>query len=80
MYKQQQLQNSSLLGGRQCNAGKIVKRKNLTSMSIHNHSQISGSQLVDGNQQEDDNQYTISPDELKQYPMGEMLLREEELM
>ena len=56
------------MGGRQSCAGKIVKRKDVSQMSIHNQSQISH---IDGPE--------YISDDLKQYPMGEMLLREEEM-
>ena len=58
------------MGGRQSCAGKIVKRKDLSQMSIHNQSHISTFEHAAD--------YNVS-DDLKQYPMGDMLLREEEM-
>jgi len=54
-------------------AGRIVKRKDVSTMSIQNQSQIS--RIKDGSDEVPN--YT-EPDVSKLYPIGELLLREDD--
>lgn len=70
MFKKQQ--QDSIMHGRQACAGKIVKRKDASiAMSLQNQSQLSHI-----HKPTEDDEFKS---ELNQYPMGEMLLREEEM-
>ena len=70
-----QKQTKSLLeAGRNSVAGRIVKRKDVNSILIHNNQ----SQLSEMNRKSEEAVRFTEPD-LKQYPIGELLLREDHI-
>ena len=77
MFKRQM--ENSVSNGRQALAGKIVKRKEISSqISVHNQSQsqlshVRKTEVDEARHRTEEDEF----DEIKKYPMGELLLREE---